>query len=87
MIIYLCVKYESKTTLFSKDNGNPFSSKNKFDNRALTPTKISCIYWNSNLKFIFIIMYLCMKYELNKVVFSKHNEINEMKLFFKHNKC
>ena len=68
MIIYLCIKYESKTPMFSKDIAQkPFSFKIKGHNSYNNWWILSI----SELDLYYMIIYLCMKYESNTPMFSK----------------
>ena len=79
MIIYLCVKYELNTPMFSKDiKLKLFFNVEKGRNSKI----ISGFYPKSNLTY-FIIICLCIKYESNSLIFSK---VMEQKPFLKFEK-
>ena len=64
MIIYLCIKFESNTLIFSKDiKRKPFFKVSKW---AIT----SIIFGDLH----FMIIYLCIKFESNTLIFSKDIE-------------
>ena len=68
MIIYLCMKYESNTSMFSKDIARkPFFTEIKANNSDNNEWILSII----NLDLYFMIIYLCMKYEFNTPMYSK----------------
>ena len=75
MIIYLCMKYESNTSMFSKDIARkPFFTEIKghnSDNKWI----LSII----ELDLYCMIIYLCMKYESNT---SMHSKDTARKQFF-----
>ena len=76
----LCIKYESNTLMFSKDiiisNRNYFSTLKKGRNSKNNWWILPLI----ELDLYFIIIYLCIKYESNTLIFSK---VIEQKPFFK----
>ena len=81
MIIYLCMKFESKTLIFSKDIErktffNYFSTLIKGRNSKYYSWILPLI----ELNLYFIIICLCIKYESNTLIFSK---VMERKPFFK----
>ena len=62
MIIYLCIKFESNTLIFSKDiERNPFFKVETFQSwkRAITPKTIDGFYPKANLTYIlwYILVY------------------------------
>ena len=69
MIIYLCIKYNSNTLIFSKDmEWKPFVSilekgHNSHHN-----------WWILPYIELIMIIYLCIKYESNTLIFSKDIE-------------
>ena len=73
MIIYMCIKYEAYTLIFSKDiNRKPFF-KQKFKlKRADSQNN-----WSSLPKIkrdlYSIVMYLYIKYEADTIIFCKDN--------------
>ena len=69
MTIYLCMKYESNTPMYSKDIARkPFFIRRS---RAITLIIIGGFYPLSNLACIFMFIYLCMKYESISPMYSK----------------
>ena len=70
MIIYLCMKYESKIPLYSKDVAlKPFFTEIK-DHSIDNNLWITGILTLIELDLYFMILYLCMKYESNTPMFS-----------------
>ena len=68
MIIYLCMKYESNTPMYSKDIARkPFFIEIKGHNSDNNWWILSII----DLDQCFMIIYLCMKYESNSPMYSK----------------
>ena len=68
MIIYLCIKYESNTSLFSKDTAQkPFHTEIKGHNSDNNRWILSII----ELDLYLMIIYLCMKYGSNTPMYSK----------------
>ena len=98
MIIYLCIKFESNTLIFSKDiEQKPFfnyistliKGRNSKNNWWILPY--------IELDLYFIIICLCIKYESNTLIFSKvmeqkpfsvekgHNSQNNKRFYSKSN--
>ena len=74
MIIYLCTKFQSNTSTFSKDIARKlFFKVENFSKlkRAITPKMIGGFYPKSNLTYIFMIIYLCIKFQSKTPVLSK----------------
>ena len=70
MIIYLCMKYESNSPMYSKDIARkPFFVQRS---RAITLDNNWWILSVIKLDLYFMIIYLCMKYESNTPMYSKH---------------
>ena len=68
MIIYLCMKNESNTSLFSKDIAwKPFFIRKSRAITHIITGGLSVI----DLDLYFMIIYLCMKYESNTPLYSK----------------
>ena len=81
MIIYLCIKFESNTLIFSKDIEqkpffNCFSTLIKGRNSKI----FGGFYPKCSNDLYFIIICLCIKYESNILIFSN---VMERKPFFK----
>ena len=69
MIIYLCVKYESNSLLFSKD-----IARKTFFHTEIKGYSSDNNWWISSvieLDLYCMIIYLCMKYESNSPMYSK----------------
>ena len=80
MIIYLCIKYESNTQI------NLFKKKKLSEGKLLLKVKKDhnshknvLILPLLELDLYFMIIYLCVKYEFNTLMFSKDVKL---KLFF-----
>ena len=78
MIMYLCIKYQSNTLIFSSDiKLKPFYIHT---DRAIKLKKVHNSHNNwwilpkNELDLYFMIIYLCVKYESNNSIFSKDME-------------
>ena len=73
MIVYLCIKYEFNTAIFSKDNKRKSFFKQKLKKGHNTQNN-RAFYIKSNLTCIYD--YICMKYESNNffnIIMKKKN--------------
>ena len=69
MVIYLCMKYESNSLMYSKDiTRKPFFIRRK---KTISLIIIKRILSFIELDLYFMIIYLCVKYESNSLLFSK----------------
>ena len=74
MIIYLCIKFESNTLIFSKDiERKPFFKVENFS-KSKKGYNFQNNWWIlplMELDLRFMIIYLCIKFQSNKSIFSK----------------